>query len=719
MSKHKYTNVVCIAVVVVVLVITVAFMYSPNLGVTVAHTQPEYASALFSTDKVHTIDIQVKDSDWDAMIENAQAEEYIQATVIIDGEEVSGVGLRPKGNSSLSMIASSDSDRYSFKIEFDHYSNKINYHGLDKLALNNIAQDNTYMKDYVSYQMMNEMGADAPLSSFIWVTVNGEDWGLYLAAEAIEESFAQRVYGNDFGEIYKPDSMDMNDRGEAGGFGDGRGENGENAEGGFPGRGQRNFDGENGEMPRIPNVGGENGEMPDFGNMPGIGGENGEMPNIGGGRGGMFGGGGATSLVYTDDDPDSYAAIFDGAAFKTSDADKTRLIASLKQLNEGENIEQVINVDEVIRYFVVHNFVLNSDSYTGSMIHNYYLSEKNGQLSMIAWDYNLAFGGMGGMGRMGGGGNNAQTATDTSATTDQATTLVNYPIDTPLLSGSMEDKPMIAWIFNNEEYLEKYHEIYAEYMEYFSSGKFAEMYDNAISLISPYVEKDPTAFCTYEDFQKGSSALRDFCLLRAESIIDQLDGTIAATSDGQTATSHANFVDASSIDLESMGSNSMGFGRARGGGQFPGRDGNADNTESNATGSEETTTDGATITEGGGAFVPPDGGAGFPGGGEFTPPGGGAGFPDGGQFSPPEGQANFPADGNFPQMNADTQIAPAAQENAEQGAANNQAQAFRNMDMRSSGNTATSSFSLSNVILLSACVIVLIGGILFVKKIWV
>jgi hypothetical protein len=26
------------------------------------------------------------------------------------------------------------------------------------------------MKDYVSYQMMNEMGADAPLSSFIYVT---------------------------------------------------------------------------------------------------------------------------------------------------------------------------------------------------------------------------------------------------------------------------------------------------------------------------------------------------------------------------------------------------------------------------------------------------------------------------------------------------------------------------------------------------------------------
>ncbi len=69
-----------------------------------------------------------------------------------------------------------------------------------------------------------------------------------------------------------------------------------------------------------------------------------------------------------------------------------------------------------------------------------------------------------------------------------------------MLAGSTDDKPMIAWIFNSEEYLAKYHEVFAEYMEYFSSGEFAGMYDNAIALISPYVEKDPSAFCTYEDF---------------------------------------------------------------------------------------------------------------------------------------------------------------------------------------------------------------------------
>ena len=74
---------------------------------------------------------------------------------------------------------------------------------------------------------------------------------------------------------------------------------------------------------------------------------------------------GDLSLIYSDDEYSSYSNIFGN----------------------------VVNMDEVIRYFVVHNFVCNFDSYTGSMIHNYYLYEEDGQLSMIPWDYNLAFGG--------------------------------------------------------------------------------------------------------------------------------------------------------------------------------------------------------------------------------------------------------------------------------------------------------------------------------------
>lgn len=143
------------------------------------------------------------------------------------------------------------------------------------------------------------------------------------------------------------------------------------------------------------------------------------MPEEGGfgaDRGGMMGSD-DVYLIYTDDDPESYPNIFDNAKTDVSASDEERLIAALKALNEGGDVSDCVDVEAVIRYFVAHNFVCNFDSYTGSMVHNYYLYEEDGILSMLPWDYNLAFGGF-------------QGAQD-------ATALVNYPIDTPVSGGSV------------------------------------------------------------------------------------------------------------------------------------------------------------------------------------------------------------------------------------------------------------------------------------------
>ena len=79
-------------------------------------------------------------------------------------------------------------------------------------------------------------------------------------------------------------------------------------------------------------------------------------------------------------------------------------------------------------------------------------------------------------------------------------------------------------------------------------------------LIAPYVEKDLTKFCTYEEFEKGVDALELFCKLRVESVQGQLDGTIPSTTDGQSA-ENANLVDASELSISDMGS--MGMGRLK------------------------------------------------------------------------------------------------------------------------------------------------------------
>ena len=216
MSTHKHIDKICCVVVALMLLLTALLMNVESLGVAKRSSEMEYENRIFDTSKVHTIDVVM--DDWDTFIDNCKSEEYAQCTVVIDEETYKNVAIRGKGNTSLTQVESYGNDRYSFKIEFDHYDDANSYYGLDKLVLNNIIQDNTYMKDYLTYQMMAQMGVASPLCSYAYLTVNGEDWGHYLALEAVEESFLQRNYGNSYGELYKPDSMDM-------GGGRGNGEN--------------------------------------------------------------------------------------------------------------------------------------------------------------------------------------------------------------------------------------------------------------------------------------------------------------------------------------------------------------------------------------------------------------------------------------------------------------------------------------------------------------
>ena len=213
MAKSKNLERVCAIVLIVSLLASAGLVHvKANGGKSTGQTMG-YESRLFDTSRVHTIDI-VMDG-WDSFIENCESEEYSACAVVIDGESYKNVAIRAKGNTSLSSVRSLGSSRYSFKVEFDHYDDTKTYHGLDKLNLNNLIFDNTMMKDYLTYRMMAEFGVDAPLCSFVYITVNGEDFGLYLAVECIDDAFIERNLSTDGGFLYKPDGT--------GGMGGGRG----------------------------------------------------------------------------------------------------------------------------------------------------------------------------------------------------------------------------------------------------------------------------------------------------------------------------------------------------------------------------------------------------------------------------------------------------------------------------------------------------------------
>ncbi|HJB38682.1 MAG TPA: CotH kinase family protein [Candidatus Acutalibacter ornithocaccae] len=422
-----------------------------------AGENPGYVSRLFDGSRVHRVDIQVED--WEAFLASAPEEEYIPATVEIDGEAFRQVGLRAKGNNSLRLTAEYGLSRYSLKLEFDHYTDG-SYHGLDKLSLDASFQDNSYLKTWLAFDIMEFLGVPTPLHSFVWVTVNGQPWGLFLAVEEPEEAFARRNFGANHGQLYKPDYRSLAE---------------ENAD---------------------------------------------------------------VHLRYTTDEPEDYPGIFENAKLDPSPADRQRLVDSLKTLDSGQRLEEAVDVDEVLRYFVGQVFVMNWDSYLGHTGHNYLLYEEEGKLSMLPWDYNLAFG------------------TYALGMTDPITdpnVLLNYPILTPAPGEYMTKRPLYHQLMQVDAYYLRYQELFGWFLaEYVESGELSAALWQAAELIAPYVEADPTAFCSYEDHRLAVETLEQVCLLRAESARGQLEGRYPATLAQQTQRPGEG-VDASHVDLRHLG----------------------------------------------------------------------------------------------------------------------------------------------------------------------
>lgn len=521
MIAHKnITKIVAVLMAAVTCLCLAAIAYAGpltetfgGLGVTM-----EYSSELFDTDEILSIDIIMDDAEWNEMLSDAVSETYRQCDVEINGEMFYRVGIRPKGNTSLTAIASDpDTDRYSFKLEFDQYIEGQSCYGLDKLILNNNYADATSMKEALIYDMYQYLNADASLYNYAEISVNGEYWGVYLALEAVEDSFMLRNYGTENGKLYKPEGMDTGGK---------RSDSGNRMP---PPR--KNTDHSNTAGERQGTAPEGRGEKPMPAEAPlGFFGD--------GGFGGFSMGEGGANLNYTDDEPDSYSAIWDGEVTDSTKADRRRVITALKNISEGTSLERYMDVDNLLKYMAVHVFSVNEDSLSGMMAHNYYLYEADGRLNILPWDYNLTLGGMGAR----GGANSGGSATD----------MVNDAIDNAFSGTNFFDALM-----ENEEYHSKYYSYLQQLTdEYIFGGGFEKFYNRVRGQIDSLVERDPTAFYTYEEYVDAADTLYEVVQLRGKSVKGQVEGTIPSTSDEQKNSDA--LVDASHLDLSVMGSIDMG-----------------------------------------------------------------------------------------------------------------------------------------------------------------
>lgn len=195
---------------VVPIVLTVAVVIAAVYGLKYFNVEKstagyDYKEQLFKEDELGVVEITVSESNWNKILDNPTAEEYVEAKVTINGEAYDNVGVRAKGNSSLSSVANSDSERYSLKVDFAQYDTNQTFYGLEKINLNNNFSDTTQMKEFVSYELMEQLGIATPAHSYVKVLVNGEYYGMMLAVEEIGEAFAKTNFGSTEGFIFKPE----------------------------------------------------------------------------------------------------------------------------------------------------------------------------------------------------------------------------------------------------------------------------------------------------------------------------------------------------------------------------------------------------------------------------------------------------------------------------------------------------------------------------------
>lgn len=472
------TRIVYLCMVILLLLFVVIYAVLPNVGIETKNSEFSYENIVFNKNKVTTVDIEIAEEDWADMLENASAEELKQADITVNGKKVENVAIRTKGNLSLRSVVNSDSDRYSLKIDFDYYDDTQSLYGLKKLNLNNNYSDSTLMREYISYELMEKMGLPTPAHSYMYVTVNGEERGLFLGVEAVDETFLANNYGSNDGFLFKPDGTGSDLKYISDDIED------------YTGIGLKTNEGNINqsklvEMLDAINNGGDIEKYIDVDEMLRYFAVNTALVNLDSYQGNMkhnyylYEQNGVFSII-----PWDYNMSFGGFG-----AGGGRIAGG-----NGENQADVTtNMEKPV-------------------------AQNNGQPDQT---------GDGGMQQQRGGGVDMGMGMSGNLINDSA---INFSVTTPVSGTTLEERPLLKALLSNDEYRDKYE----GYLEELATTYLTEEYVQSITkklavLLTTYVEADPTKFSTTEQFLEaveGENSLPEFAKQRSESILRQLSGEL-------------------------------------------------------------------------------------------------------------------------------------------------------------------------------------------------
>ncbi|MEO1261214.1 MAG: CotH kinase family protein [Bacteroidota bacterium] len=195
------------------------------------------------------------------------------------------------------------------------------------------------------------------------------------------------------------------------------------------------------------------------------------------------------SLMYLGDDKNCYEGWYEMESKEESDWNE--LIQFIKNLNTSSmEYDKIMNVDMVLWMHAFNNVLVNLDSYTGRLSHNYYLYKTPDQLfTPLVWDMNISFGGF----QYDGIKKGPLTHTE----------LQKYSMFAHYKTKNQK-RPLIVNLLSDP----LYRKIYVGHCktileENFSNGYYMDLAKKVQGIIDQEVLNDPNKLYSYEDFKKN------------------------------------------------------------------------------------------------------------------------------------------------------------------------------------------------------------------------
>lgn len=202
--------------------------------------KPNYA-VVFPENMVNTLEIRMLKSDWDSIRIDMKAKfgfdfgtklpagggggmpafstlepAYRAVSMKYNGKEWYKVGFRLKGNSSLNSAWGEGNYKLPFKLQFDEYEDQFpkikdqRFYGFKEVSMSPAFKDNSLMRDKITPEVFRMAGIAAPKTAFYRIFIDFGDGlkynGVYTMIEIPEDTMIKNQFGEESGNIYKPES---------------------------------------------------------------------------------------------------------------------------------------------------------------------------------------------------------------------------------------------------------------------------------------------------------------------------------------------------------------------------------------------------------------------------------------------------------------------------------------------------------------------------------